>query len=482
MKLQTKIIVSTLSTIVVIVAATQLVQQTRSQALLQKEATRNLGEAQEIQWDVARRVLQASETEIVGAMTAGEMDTVQKLVAAQNSVKGVLELSLHDHNGRVAYSSDPGRMKKDLPESLKTVLLSSPEMQKRLTPEAFEIYEPIPVTPACIECHPNYKTAKIGGVITYRYSTAGLTEARQQWNRTIDEIGSSLLMQAGVSSALLLILVGSVLTLIVHNLVARPIDRIAKAIGEGAAEVEQAASQLSDSSKSLADGASSQAASLEESSASLEEISSMTQRSTEVAKAANESAAQTCRSADAGGQSIRALSDAMSGIKAASEDITKILKTIDEIAFQTNILALNAAVEAARAGEAGMGFAVVAEEVRNLAQRCAQAARDSAVMIEGSVAKSRQGVNITTEVSKSFSEVQNRVRQLEQQVAEISRASSEQQNGISQINIAVSQMDKVTQHNAASAEEGASAAMQLNKQSAALKESIARLTHLIQGG
>jgi hypothetical protein len=481
LKLQTKILGSIIVTIVAIVAVTQVFEQFRSRAILQRVATQNLNDAQDTQWDMAGRVLQASKISIISAMSAGEMDTVKQLIASQSSVKGVLELSLHDHNGRVSYSSDPARLKQDLPQELKAGLLASAETQKRLTADAFEIYQPIPVTPACIECHPNYKNAKIGGVVTYRYSTAGLVHARQQWDGIIGDIGGSLLTQALVSSALLLGCVGFVVTLVVRYLVARPIDRITAAIGAGAADVEQAAAQVADSSKSLADGASSQAASIEESSASLEEMSSMTKRNAENAKSASESATQACRSADTGAQHMTNLNEAMAGIKSASEDITKVLKTIDEIAFQTNILALNAAVEAARAGEAGMGFAVVAEEVRSLAQRSAQAAHDTAELIEGSIAKSHQGVAITSEVSKSFTEIQSRVRQLDQLVGEISRASTEQQLGIGQINTAVSEMDKVTQQNAAAAEECASAAMQLNTQSVALKDTVATLVFLVQG-
>ena len=481
MKLQTKILGYILITIVAIVAATQIFEQVRSRAVLRRVALQNLSEAEDTQWEVAGRVLQASETALIGSMTAGEMDTVKQLVAAQSSVKGVLELSLHDRNGRVAYSSNPARLRQNLPEELKAALLSGTDQQKRLTSEAFEIYQPIPVTPACIECHANYKNTKIAGVITYRYSTAGLTKARAQWEGIIGDISGSLLSQALISSVILMGLVGLVVTLVVQTLVARPIDRITDAISSGANELEHAAGQVANSSKSLADGASSQAASIEESSASLEEMSSMTSRNTDNAKSASEAATQACRSADAGAQHMTALNEAMSGIKAASDDITKILKTIDEIAFQTNILALNAAVEAARAGEAGMGFAVVAEEVRNLAQRSAQAAHDTALMIEGSVAKSHQGVVITTEVSKSFGEIQTRVRQLDQLVSEIARASSEQQLGINQINTAVSDMDKVTQQNAAAAEESASAAMQLNTQSVALKETVADLARLIRG-
>jgi methyl-accepting chemotaxis protein len=171
----------------------------------------------------------------------------------------------------------------------------------------------------------------------------------------------------------------------------------------------------------------------------------------------------------------------MEAIKVSSDDIAKIIKTIDEIAFQTNILALNAAVEAARAGEAGMGFAVVADEVRNLAQRSAQAAKETAGKIEGAIAKTSQGVEISATVAQTLKDIVTKVRQVDELVAEVASASREQTQGISQINSAVSQMDKVTQSNAASAEESAAAAQELNSQAAAMKESVNKLLELVGG-
>ena len=170
---------------------------------------------------------------------------------------------------------------------------------------------------------------------------------------------------------------------------------------------------------------------------------------------------------------MAAMQQAMEAIKAASQDITKILKTIDEIAVQTNILALNAAVEAARAGEAGAGFAVVAEEVRGLAQRCAAAAKETAVKIDDSVNKSEQGVQLSAQVAKSFHVIQEQILHLDQLVAEIATASSEQSQGIGQVTSAVAEMDKVTQANAASAEETAAASTELSGQAKNLNDTIA---------
>jgi len=171
----------------------------------------------------------------------------------------------------------------------------------------------------------------------------------------------------------------------------------------------------------------------------------------------------------------------MDAIKVSSDDIAKIIKTIDEIAFQTNILALNAAVEAARAGEAGMGFAVVADEVRNLAQRCAQAAKETSGKIEGAIVKTGQGVDISSKVAVALNEIVSKVRQVDELVTEVANASREQTEGITQVNTAVSQMDKVTQSNAATAEESAAAAEELNSQAEVMKQSVAELLQLVSG-
>jgi methyl-accepting chemotaxis protein len=176
---------------------------------------------------------------------------------------------------------------------------------------------------------------------------------------------------------------------------------------------------------------------------------------------------------------MRAMNQAMEAIKVSSDDIAKIIKTIDEIAFQTNILALNAAVEAARAGEAGMGFAVVADEVRNLAQRSAQAAKETANKIEGAIGKTALGVDISSKVAQALNEIVAKARQVDELASEVASASRQQTQGITQINTAVGQMDKVTQSNAASAEESAAAAEELNSQAIMMKDAVSELTRLV---
>jgi len=261
----------------------------------------------------------------------------------------------------------------------------------------------------------------------------------------------------------------------------RSIRHVIGDLASGAEQITSAAGQVSTASQSLARGASDQAASLEETTAALEEMSSMTKRNAEGASQANQLARTARAAADAGAADLKAMSTAMADIKSSSDDIAKIIKTIDEIAFQTNILALNAAVEAARAGEAGAGFAVVAEEVRALAQRSAVAARETADKIEGAITKTAQGVQISAQVNTRLVEIVEKVRHVDELVAEVATASREQNQGVQQINNANHEMDRVVQSNAAAAEESAAAAEQLNAQAQTLSAAVLDLQALVSG-
>ena len=275
------------------------------------------------------------------------------------------------------------------------------------------------------------------------------------------------------------LLVGFVVAFAIIRGTTKVLTSVAKDLSEGSLQVSAAAAQVSAASQSLAEGSSEQAAGLEETSASLEEMSSMTKRNAEGAQQAKELSNLARNSADAGTAHMQEMRQAMDAIKASSDDIAKIIKTIDEIAFQTNILALNAAVEAARAGEAGMGFAVVAEEVRSLAQRSAQSAKETATKIEDAIRKSEHGVSISTKVAAALADIVENARKVDALVAEIATASAEQNQGISQVNTAISQMDQVTQSNASSAEEGAAAAEELSAQAVAMQHSVTELRALI---
>ncbi len=253
-------------------------------------------------------------------------------------------------------------------------------------------------------------------------------------------------------------------------------------IETAAAQASAASGQVSAGSQTIAQGASEQAATLEETVATLEEIASMTKRNAETAGEAHTAASDARASAEQGVAQVGRLQVSIDAVANSSADIAKILKTIEEIAFQTNLLALNAAVEAARAGEAGAGFAVVADEVRSLARRCSEAAQDTAAKIGAATESSKGGAAISREVAGSLEMILTKVRDVDMRIGEIATASAEQSVGIEQLNTAVRQLDQVTQGNAATAEETASASEELNAQSTELIGIVHRLVHLIDGG
>ena len=263
--------------------------------------------------------------------------------------------------------------------------------------------------------------------------------------------------------------------------VTRTLGRIIGSLNEGSEQVASASGQVSSASQSLAEGATEQAAGLEETSSSLEEMSSMTKQNADNAQQANTLASEARKAADTGSESMSRMSTAINDIQRSSDETAKIIKVIDEIAFQTNLLALNAAVEAARAGEAGKGFAVVAEEVRNLAMRSAEAAKNTSSMIEESVKNSKNGVDIAGEVGKVLEEIVSGIGKTTDLVSEIAAASAEQAQGIDQVNTAMAQMDKVTQQNAANAEESASASEELSAQAEQMNEIVGQLAALVGG-
>jgi len=260
----------------------------------------------------------------------------------------------------------------------------------------------------------------------------------------------------------------------------RVLKQVGSALNEASNNVSSAAGEVSSASQSLADGASTQAASLEETSASMEEINSQSKRNAEYAEDARSLAQDTYQSTEQGARQMQEMASAMNDIKTSSDNIAKIIGTIDEIAFQTNILALNAAVEAARGGEAGAGFAVVAEEVRNLAQRSAKAARETANKIDDSIQKSAKGVELSSKVSQGLNEIAGKTKRMNDLVDEIATASRQQTEGVVQIGTALAQMDRITQGNAAGAEETASSAQELNNQSETMLRNVRDLLRLVE--
>lgn len=342
----------------------------------------------------------------------------------------------------------------------------------------------------------------------------GALQSHLSWNRS-NALASGKLITTAINSSrtatILGLASGCILTFCIAWLITRGISKVlrqvALSLDVGAREVSSASAEVSRASQALAEGASEQAASLEETSASLEEIASMAKRSDGSAQSAKDLSEQTRSASTEGLTKLSAMGQAIGAVKFSGDEmrtaimnietsgieVSKIVKTIDEIAFQTNILALNAAVEAARAGEAGMGFAVVADEVRNLAHRSATAAKETAAKIESSINTSRLGTEVSkkvdqslrevesalSEVEKSFQLIVEKTTQVDSTIAQIASACNEQCQGLNQINHSVTEIDRIVQSNAAHAEETASASQQLSAQASAQTTAVAQLLSLI---
>ncbi len=341
---------------------------------------------------------------------------------------------------------------------------------------------------------------ELGGddTATYKYMDETFVPAYRAYRDQIDtllslernaslQLGTNMREDIVVSLSIILVssIAGFVIAICTALIISRGTNSVLRtaiaSIDDGSGQVASAAAQVAAASNMLAEGASEQAASLEETSASIEEMASMTAHNAQAAQDAKKLADAMRNAADASADQVRQMQEAMDAIKESSAGISQIIKTIDEIAFQTNILALNAAVEAARAGEAGAGFAVVAEEVRSLAQRSANSARETSTKIEGAIRNSERGVSIAARVSDSLGEIVQKAHDVNVLVAEIANASGEQDRGTGQLTVAVSEMDKVTQSNASNAEETASASEELNAYADTLKETVQQLAGLVGG-
>ncbi|WP_340103502.1 methyl-accepting chemotaxis protein [Rhodohalobacter sp. 8-1] len=273
------------------------------------------------------------------------------------------------------------------------------------------------------------------------------------------------------------VLFGWIMSVSINGALSNIIDRLSS----GAEQVNSSSNQLSGSSQELAESSSEQAASLQQTTSSLEEIASQTKKTAQNAGEADLAMKETEPRVASGVEAMKRMNQAMEEIKNSSLETSKIIKTIDDIAFQTNLLALNAAVEAARAGEAGKGFAVVAEEVRSLAQRSAEAARNTSELIESSQATSDRGANVAAEVSENLQKIEESVSSVGTLVNEIAAAANEQRTGIEEMSTVMHEMDKVVQGNASNSEESASAAQELSSQATELNHIVNSLRCLVGG-
>ncbi|SFM50193.1 methyl-accepting chemotaxis protein [Thermodesulforhabdus norvegica] len=275
------------------------------------------------------------------------------------------------------------------------------------------------------------------------------------------------------------IVIGVLISAFLVRSLTRTLINISREMGEAVEQVATASMETANASQQLAEGASRQAASLEETASALEEMASMANQNSQNATEANRVVQETARAVQQANEAMKRLVQSIAAIDKASEETEKIIKTIDEIAFQTNLLALNAAVEAARAGEAGAGFAVVADEVRALAMRAAEAAKNTAQLIENTRKEVKDGAEYVAVTEQTFSTVSSHTQKITELINEIAAASQEQAEGIAQVNKAASDMDQIVQQTAANAEESAAAAEELSAQAQQLRQNVQQLLTMV---
>ncbi|WP_213806148.1 methyl-accepting chemotaxis protein [Granulicella sp. dw_53] len=310
----------------------------------------------------------------------------------------------------------------------------------------------------------------------------GFMDVRAQANNSAEvNASASYFFWSEVVIFLAFTVAGLVFAMMTTRGINRMLRQAVLELSDTAAQIASAASQVEGSSQSMAQGSSEQAATIEETSAVSSEINSMAQRNTENSRTTADIVTASQARFEQTNESLQQMVVAMDDIASSSQKISKIIKVIDEIAFQTNILALNAAVEAARAGDAGMGFAVVADEVRNLAQRCAQAARDTSMLIEDSIGKSDGGKAKVDQVAGAIRSITSESAKMKILIDEINLASVEQARGIDHIARSISQIEQVTQSSAAGAEQSAGAAHELSAQAKTMQEVVERLTMMVDG-
>lgn len=481
MKLHTKLIMFLLAGLTVVIVIAQIVQYRSVTRMISTMSQDNLNILKDREERFAKEVFRSISQAVEGSLERGEMDKFAKLLSEQRNVEGLIEFSLHDMKGVVTYSSDERFINKALPQDIHAQLKQKPETLLNWNDQFIDIYHPEMITGDCIRCHTQWALGGIGGITHFRFSLESLITARSLSSQGLAYTQKGIIQNAAYTIAfLLLVLIISVFVL-TKRLIVKPLKHFAQTFNHVADQVDSAACLVAQSSQDLESCSSNQSQSLQDTASAINEMAATTKQNSGHARSANDLMHATNVVVDKTKFSMTELIRSMADISEASNETSKIIKTIDDIAFQTNLLALNAAVEAARAGEAGVGFSVVADEVRNLATRAAAAANNTEDMIQGTIKKIENGTGNLTRANENFAQVVNNAFKVAGLLHNITDASDQQLQRIELTNKAISELDQATRKNAESAGESLHASRKMKSQSHQVKLMTAELLKLIEG-
>jgi methyl-accepting chemotaxis protein len=480
MKFQNKLILSFGATVVVVVVIIGLLQFVSTNHLVHRLSSDNvdvLGKEQHVRANGVNDALQFSMQQF---LARGQMDVFGDVAKLQQQIEGFREFSLYNGKGVITYSSDKNALKRVMNDTLKSRLYQQPGTFLTETNGFIEIYQPLVTQKSCLDCHNDSKLGSVCGVTLCRFSTEAMTSMRAQCEKGAAQISRAGFLN-GVATIIAGIFIAGLIAYLVTRSITRPILKVAADLSMASDETAAAADQLGRAGASLVDTSSEQAAASEESAVSISEMREQAGQSSKLTEGASDLMKDNLRKS---GDSLRAIVEMnhrMSQMQADSGEIRKIMKTIDEIAFQTNLLALNAAVEAARAGAAGTGFAVVAEEVRALAGRSAEAAKNTQSLLDNMARRIIEGANTTKAINDNFEGIVESATAMGDKIEKITISGREIFSGLEQVNAAASQSAQAAQKVAAISEETSAASEELNAQARAMRDIVNRLDAIVHG-
>lgn len=477
MKLHTKLTLSLLTCLIVFGALLQAIQYYSVTALVTNLSEANMRLLKSREEKNSMNICRSVGRAVAGSIERGEMEKFSELIKAQNEVEGLLEFSLYGHNGIVSHSSDASFLEKQLPDNIKKQIQAEPEQILLYTDHTIEIYQPQKIKTDCLRCHTDWNPDGLGGITHFRFSTDFLTEAENQTAATISGLKKTFLRNFLFSSLGIILLVMLVMHRLLNIFVRQPLDQFVQLLtwyqeGEGdltrhihikakdevgllgklfnafIVNLNKIIAHAQKAAVEVGKGANEQVKQMENISASVVETAIATRENADKARDVKALMKGVSDEIARANDAMDALTDAMNQLSHASDKMAKIINVIDEIAFQTNLLGLNAAVEAARAGESGVGFAVVANEIRRLAMRSADEAKNTSRLIKDTVKKIEDSSKIVSTTSDIFLMVTGKVEKAKQLVEDISLSSQDQAEWAESMGRALAEVGNTAHKNA----------------------------------